>query len=73
MNVFVNVSRSASEAEIAQKAFQNPAKKAVEGEEVAEVAATPAEGEDAPKKKKKKNTDKIIDIDLPEEEPTEAA
>ncbi len=72
VSVYVNVSRSASEAEIAQKAFQNPAKKAVEGEEVAEVVVASAEGEEAPKKKKKKNSDKIIDIKIEDEEETVA-
>lgn len=76
VNVYVNVSRSVSEAEIAQKNFQNPVKKAEGEEAAAEVAVAPEaaeSAEDAPKKKKKKNSDKIIDIEIKDEEETPAA
>jgi large subunit ribosomal protein L9 len=68
VGIYVNVSRSVSEAEIAQKTFQNPATKKAEGEEVAAEVAAPVEGEATPKKKKKKNSDKIIDIKIEDEE-----
>lgn len=64
VNIHINVARSADEAEIAKKEFQNPSSKKKADAEVAEEGADEAhEG-----KHKKKKGHKIVDVELDEEE-----
>ncbi len=75
VSVYVNVARSASEAEIAKKEFANPAKKPGETdvETAAEIAPEAVAEEGVKTKKKKKKATKIVDVELKDEDISEVA